>query len=199
MERRRAIRTGSEPRSEERGGGLPRPSGSATSLLTLRTLHHNYPRSFPSTLHQMVEYPPFGCVSVEVLLQVATGGFYRLYKLHDVHAVVVSRLAELEGTASAEANKDAGGDAALHAGWIHNVKRWMSIRRTSKITDSHWQRARVCNNGGLFPATVKTAARSGCSVHLMVRRHHHSLALPIEANHNELSVGGASANATRTA
>jgi len=30
------------------------------------------------------------------------------------------------------------------------------------------------------------------------RRHYHSLALPIEDNHSELSAGGASANATRT-
>ena len=36
-------------------------------------------------------------------------------------------------------------------------------------TDSHRQCARNCNNSGLSPVQVETAALGGCSVHLLVR------------------------------
>lgn len=49
---------------------------------------------------------------------------------------------------------------------IH-FKKGVLSRLTTKITDSHWQRARDCNNSGLSSVTVEIAALSGCSVHLL--------------------------------
>ena len=60
------------------------------------------------------------------------------------------------------------------------------------------RRMLVMRRGGPSASGMKQDQNPTVASITLVRRPHHSLALPIEENHNELPVGGVSANVTRT-
>jgi len=54
--------------------------------------------------------------------------------------------------------------------WVWNVLGVVVLRRTTRVSDSRWQRTRNCNHSGLTILTVEIETHSGCSLHPIVER-----------------------------